>query len=171
LWCRRARILPVLPEGCRMTRREEIRALMESEGITCAAATSRIRRADPEARERDYQYSRRWKTENREQNRVRDRVYSAREDVRGKCQACGGPMGVGVWHDGFCSSCREAGKLETWAEIKRRWAAGESFADIAKAFGWPRGRLSGEMARIREAGHDLPYRYRNTKRQRQEVAA
>lgn len=39
--------------------------------------------------------------------------------------------------------------------------------EIMAAIGTTRGCLAGEMAEMREAGRNLPYRYRNTKRQRQ----
>lgn len=149
-----------------MTRSEEIRALMESEGIAYRAAISRLRRADPELRERDREYSRRWKAEHREQVQASGREYRAREDVRGKCQVCAGSMGLNRRQDGVCASCRKAAVLERRAEIQRRWAAGESIRSIAEALGSTDKHVGVEMSRIRATGHDLPYRYRHAKRER-----
>lgn len=132
----------------------------------CHACYKRRRNRDPDVAERYRQSSRAWKAAHREQNRARDREYIAREDVRGKCRSCGGPMGVGSRQDGTCFGCIETAKLENWAEIEHRWKAGESFRDIVAALGWTKGRLGGEMDRMRRAGRDLPYRYKGTKRQR-----
>lgn len=144
-----------------------VAALMASEGISRQAAYERIRRReDSEYVSRERAVSQRWKAEHREENRARDREYVRRLDVRGTCTSCGDPMGIGYDVDGTCSACQTAAKEEKWAELERLWAAGTKFIDVAAAMGWTKGHLSGEFARMREAGRDLPYRYRNTKRQR-----
>jgi hypothetical protein len=153
-----------------MPKSKDIRALAEAEGITFYAAEARLRRSTPEGRERDRVTARRWKANNREHNRARDRAYYAREDKRGTCQTCGNSMGIGIDRDGICQSCRNKAKLVVWADLERRWAAGHTIKQITADLGWTKGHLAVEMARMRDAGRNLPYRYRNTKRQRRAVS-
>jgi hypothetical protein len=48
------------------------------------------------------------------------------------------------------------------------WADGWSIMEINAVFGWT---SRGALACMRDRGWDLPYRYRNTKRQREAMAA
>ena len=45
-----------------------------------------------------------------------------------------------------------------YAEIERRWHAGESLQDIADALGFTRNALSSAMTMLRKAGYNLPHR-------------
>jgi hypothetical protein len=80
--------------------------------------------------------------------------------------ACGNLMGVGVKDAGICAACRSEQCEARWQQIEQMWADGRSVLDIAAALGVTKGCLGGEMAQMREAGRALPYRYKNTKRQR-----
>jgi hypothetical protein len=65
-----------------------------------------------------------------------------------------------------CRGCIAADAEVRRDRITAMWEEGMSVLAIAREFGCTRGAITVEMAYIRELGRDLPYRYRNTKRQR-----
>lgn len=55
---------------------------------------------------------------------------------------------------------RIASAEPTRAQIVEWWAAGRTLAQISEALGWTKNHLSVEIARMRDAGYSLPYRYK-----------
>lgn len=86
---------------------------------------------------------------------------------RGQCQDCGGPMGIGVAHNGTCSHCRPKGISESTAVqgrlVEKWWNEGLSMREICSRLGKSKGWLGGMMDCWRENGFDLPYRYAGPK--------
>lgn len=66
-----------------------------------------------------------------------------------------------------CMSCRRAAQAARRALVERMWAEGATIKEICAATGMQ----DFQTSAYRELGWDLPYRYRNTKRQRAQVAA
>lgn len=92
---------------------------------------------------------------------------------RRACAVCGEPMGVGVHRRGVtrCLDCWHTQQREAIAArdewISDMWLAGLTMRELADRLGWSMGHLAVEMARIRDRAPELlPYRYKNTKRQR-----
>jgi hypothetical protein len=114
----------------------------------------------PANREKDRAGSKAWKDRNREVNRERDRAYGRRLDLRGRCEICGGPMGVNYFADGECQTCRKRGHEERWRELQTLWNEGRTFPEITAELGWTESLLGKELHTARAAGWSLPYRYR-----------
>lgn len=75
-------------------------------------------------------------------------------DYRGRCYACGGPMGVGIAHDGTCRSCRPA----RIAELIDLWNAGLTTAEIGERLGRSKYGVRVEISKLRAKGYDIPHR-------------
>lgn len=122
----------------------------------CKAAYSR---RDPDTAARDRATSHQWKVRNREANRARDRARAADERRRGRCQDCGGLMGVGRVEDGVCRACQHIVRMARAAEIERMWKRGDEQPMIAREVEMTTGSLRVEMNRLRIEGlADLPLR-------------
>lgn len=102
--------------------------------------------------------SRAWKDAHREQNRERDRLRAADPDQRGRCEACGGLMGVGTRDDGVCDGCRASQAEARRERIAAMWTAGLSLAAIAADLGTSADCTHVEICRMRDDGWSLPYR-------------
>lgn len=114
-----------------------------------------LRHADPGHAERDREVSRRWKAQNRERNRARDRQYS--RDIRDPCPHCGQLKGR---DQSQCLGCCETTIRARRSLIEGMWADGWTMREIAGALGTTRDSLSVTMVRMRRDGWDLPHRYR-----------
>lgn len=68
-------------------------------------------------------------------------------------------MRSGYQRDGVCRGCRTAMKERRWRRIQAMWHEGLQIAEIAARVGFSENHLCTEMARIRDAGWDLPHRY------------
>lgn len=86
---------------------------------------------------------------------------------RGRCEDCGGPMGVGVAHDGVCARCRPKGISESTVVlgrlVERWWNEDLSMNEIAARLGKSKGWVGGMLDCWRSNGFDLPYRYAGSK--------
>ena len=90
------------------------------------------------------------------------RAWGRKPENRGKCQVCGGPMGIDNPVDGTCRGCRKDA-----AEVKRRtieklWGKGKSLKEIASVIGTSKNALCTTMAGMRKSGnYSLPHRYKD----------
>jgi hypothetical protein len=123
---------------------------------TCACGCGRVVEQPKRGRSRLYAVDRcrkrRW-----------DRAHP--EAKQTSCPQCGGVM------DRKSTRCRDC--LRAWEAVQRTliegmWADGWSAHEISTVVGWD---FRGAIGAWRLRGWDLPYRYRNTKRQREAMAA
>lgn len=112
-------------------------------------------------RERLNERTRAYKARNRETLRAYDREYNATH--KGTCSSCGGEMDR-KWDGGTCAACRHDEYDRKAREVERLWNGGATFPEIQAAMGWTKGMLGRMMDRYRADGYDLPYRYKQGKR-------
>ena len=86
------------------------------------------------------------------------------KDSKRPCPKCGAPRSRN-WTQ--CDACRHAEWQAHRERVERMWAEGFSVPEICAATGMK----TFPTTAYRDKGWNLPYRYRNTKRQRQAVAA
>jgi hypothetical protein len=119
-------------------------------------------------RQRDLEASRRWKAQNRQRNRARDREYTRR--VSGVCDMCGERLGAGV-RSGTHRDCTAKVAAERLREVERLWNDGKLLREIAAALGVSVGTTHRLVDNARKAGYDLPHRYVTGKRADRRSAA
>jgi hypothetical protein len=124
----------------------------------CNVCYKRRYRSDPVKAEKSRAASRAWKEQHREQNRTRDRAWHQDHDY-GPCPICAGRMVLG---SEMCAGC-----ISDIADVRRSlaegmWADGWSLKEMCEVLGVQTGYFG---VRRERDGWDLPYRYRNTKRQ------
>jgi transposase len=109
---------------------------------------------NPEYNERHLAVSRAWKDAHREQDRARNRAYAQahRYDL---CPHCGNRK---CDDSEMCVECRDVTATVRRSLGEGMWADGWSMAEFREILGV-------HAPTMRERGWDLPYRYRNTKRQ------
>lgn len=107
---------------------------------------------------------------NPERARKLDREYNRRH--RGECPQCGGEMARKTARvGGKCRACHEDEADRRARQIQQWWAEGLGQRQIAKRLGWSINHLSVEKHRLREAGYNLPYRYKSGRRFTDQVQA
>ena len=89
---------------------------------------------------------------------------------RATCLDCDTELGLGsAWRNRVrCQACeatrKRAGRDARWHQIEKWWAEGLTFPEICARLGWAKGTLGSQLHRMREAGFDVPYRYKPGKR-------
>lgn len=121
----------------------------------CGRCYKRRRRKDPVLAERDREASRAWKARNRERTRVYDREYDAAHRIA--CQVCGASRRRDVLGP-KCARCLREEVEHRRERIAAMWSEGLTLRRIAVEFGWSVTRAGVEVARMRQAGYDLPGR-------------
>lgn len=125
----------------------------------CNACYKRLiwRPAGGPAVDNDRAASRAYKNTHREQLREHAHVYLRAR--RGRCQDCGGLMGIGYAADGICMACRKRARHERALLIVDLWAQGIALREIVSRLGFGSvSRLGAEMTWLRKQGYDLPHR-------------
>ncbi|MGH2878970.1 MAG: hypothetical protein ACRDK4_05100 [Solirubrobacteraceae bacterium] len=146
-----------LRERAREMRERDPRPTHREIAATLSVSTSTVcRLLNPGAEERARRSSKDWKARNWQHKRAYDASYGRTH--RGACLTCGGQMGIGMSKDGTCSKCVIAAKEERWRTIQSMWGDGHPLAVIAAALNQTTGHVGVQMAQMRNAGWDLPYR-------------
>jgi len=80
---------------------------------------------------------------------------------RAHCPICGGVAGRFAWDKPprACRNCRKAQQLSRWIAIEVLWARGLSMHEIGQRLGMSDDFMGKDMADMRAAGRELPYRY------------
>lgn len=126
-------------------------------GVLLGVSKATIHRwTNDRSAEADRARSRDWKARNRAHCHAYD--HQRHLDARGTCRRCDNPMGLGVTHNGVCSTCRHASIHERRMLVVRWWAQGKTTTEIIERLAWTPGHLASEMDRMRAAGYHLPYR-------------
>ena len=133
-----------------------IKEIAENVGKTYSGVYRRLKR------EKTVAYNHESNKRRRQMKREHERARLRSREMRGTCQSCDGPMGVGVGHDGTCLKCREKAAALTNDQMARRaealWAEGLRIKEMAKILGLAKGSLGWKIGKWRKEGYEFPFR-------------